>query len=89
MTTAAEQAAKGKTSLADRTDTTLDFDRTKVKKLAQNAGREVREFLHDKTEKAAHYRQEAETSISAHPLRSVAIASGIGMILGALFLRRK
>lgn len=67
----------------------IDFDTAKVKRMAKNAGREVRDFVHDTSEKASHYRQETEASISAHPLRAVAIAGAVGLALGALFLNRK
>ena len=55
---------------------------------AHEAGRKVREFV----DHAAHDTRDAlavtEKQIREHPVRSSAIAAGVGFLLGALFRRK-
>ena len=72
----------------DATSNVVGFDRAEMKRMAADAGRNVRGYLTSKTRRANELRHDAEDTISSNPLRSVAIAVAGGLILGA-FLNRK
>ena len=63
-----------------------DATRT-VREAAEEAGSTVREFVADKSERAAELRHTAMKKISSNPMKSVAFATLGGLIIGA-FLRR-
>lgn len=54
---------------------------------ARQAGKQVRDFLHDGSGRVAKLRDECEASISNNPFKAVAIAAMSGAAL-AYFLRR-
>ena len=71
-------------NLADRADRKTDQAARSIRSMAEDAGSEIRHYLHDASEKADAFRHEAEDRISRHPLQSVAIAAVGGLLLGAL-----
>lgn len=66
----------------------LEETSNSLRNAAQDAGHNVREFLHEKSEQAAELRKSAEEKIVRHPLESIAIAALGGLVIGALFSRR-
>lgn len=54
---------------------------------ANKAGREVRHLIDSTSEQLSEYGDKVTLEIRNHPLRSSAIALGIGVVLGALIRR--
>lgn len=73
---------------SDAASNILGFDRKQLKRMARNAGKEVRHFFTDTTKQANEMRDRAEETITSRPFASVAAAVAGGLVLGAL-LRRK
>lgn len=71
-------------SLADRAERKANNATRNIREMAEEAGSEIRHYLHDATERADAFRHEAEDRISRHPLQAVAIAAVGGLLLGAL-----
>lgn len=54
---------------------------------ANQAGRKVRNIIDSATEELSHTQEKVTSEIRNNPVRSSAIALGVGFILGALFRR--
>lgn len=63
---------------------TKDMAQETVDHLKENAGEVYKQGM----EKAQHWEKGLESKIQQHPLRSVLIAAGVGLVLGALFKKR-
>ncbi|MFM9889682.1 MAG: glycine zipper domain-containing protein [Rickettsiales bacterium] len=61
--------------------------RNDVTDYAEKAGHEVRKFIDDTTDQMSDARERLTNEIHDHPLRSSAVALGIGVLLGALIRR--
>lgn len=72
----------------DDSDSSSGFDQGELRRMAKKAGRNVREFLNDKSEQASDIRDNSERMISSHPFSSVATALVGGLLLGAFLSRR-
>lgn len=59
-----------------------------IRNAANEAGHKVREFVDTATHEVRDAAAATEKQIREHPLRSSAIAAGVGFLLGALFGRR-
>ncbi len=66
----------------------IGIDRSELKRMAHNAGENVRDFFSHKSEQAVAAKDACETAIVAHPFRSVLTAVAGGVLISAL-LRRK
>lgn len=54
---------------------------------AANAGRKVRDFLHTASDQVGYASDRVTGEIRTNPVRSTAVALGIGFLLGAIFRR--
>ncbi|MBX7147203.1 MAG: hypothetical protein K1X44_07840 [Alphaproteobacteria bacterium] len=63
------------------------IDGEELRDLAQKAGRQVKNFIHDKSEQAAELKDKAKDKITTHPFEAIGIAALGGLILGFLLKR--
>lgn len=66
-------------------DEGFHLDADEIRNMAKRAGSNVREFLHEKSEKAARIRDDYEHRIAAHPYQAIAASALAGIVLGLLF----
>lgn len=89
-----ESANRLKNEAQDQIDEASDDLRDGVKvvkddlqKVANNAGRRVRNFFDTASSEASHVKESMTHQIQEKPMQSALIALGAGFILGALFRR--
>lgn len=58
-----------------------------VSDIAHEAGRKVRHFLHSASDEISHASESVTSEIRSNPVRSSAIALGVGVVLGVLLRR--
>lgn len=76
-------AASAKRDLRDVSDDA----RSELTVLAEKAGSEVRHFVDSTSQQFEQVSDRVSHEISNHPVRSAAIALGLGVLLGALIRR--
>lgn len=57
-------------------------------RVANQAGRKVREYVDTATHEVLDASQKVETQIRSNPVTAAAVGVGIGFLLGAMFCRR-
>ncbi len=66
----------------------FDLDTKNLRRAARKAGKNVREYINDKSKQMADLRDDAEDTISTHPFVSISTAVAGGFLLGALLNRK-
>ena len=64
---------------------TLNTD--ELQKIAKKTGSNIREFFNDKQEQFTSAKRNCEATVKKHPYTSVAVATGIGVIVASLIKR--
>lgn len=80
-------AYSAKRDLRKASDSTLSEVTNELSDYANKAGREVRHLIDSTSEQLTQYGDKVTFEIRNHPVRSSAIALGIGVVLGALIRR--
>lgn len=86
-TTGKKLAARAKTVARDLADEHFLPTRKELSTMAHEKGRQIRAYIDHQSERVEDMRDEVEDRIVAHPFESVAIAAGVGFVIG-LLLRR-
>jgi ElaB/YqjD/DUF883 family membrane-anchored ribosome-binding protein len=87
--TAASLGKHGFDAARERAGTALESAKERVHDTAEAARQRAAEAAHYAREKGREGVEKAETTIKDHPLQSVAIAFGAGLLLGALLRSSK